>query len=184
MSAKYRTVTAEVVEVRSEGLKVVVAGNFWFALAQGVTAKDACDQITDRGKQLAFLVKTDQDIESVEFRNGQNWIAYPRSDEVARACAAGIGDGFGLGEPPGDRWIGFELSRGTEIIAETRGSDVMGYPFRFTLNNFRTRFQAVPVLHACRDLPIARLHVVSVVILRADKSRIGCSVDSTIEQRS
>ncbi|HUG36953.1 MAG TPA: hypothetical protein VML54_08395, partial [Candidatus Limnocylindrales bacterium] len=60
----------------------------------------------------------------------------------------------------------------------------MGYGFRFTLENFRTRFQMIPVLHACLDLPIARYHVVSAVVVRTANPRITCAVDSTAQERS
>jgi hypothetical protein len=192
MTVKYQDVVTEITEVAVEGLTLRVEGMFWFTLAPEATAESACEQITLRGKQLAVLIKADQRLEDIAFRNGKDWIAYTPSDTVARECVAGLESGppeyagsrFGLGEPAGDRWVGFELAPGMTIIPESSGAGRMGYGFRFTLENFRTRFQVIPVLHACRDLPIARYHVVSAVVVRTNNPRISCSVDSTAEERS
>lgn len=182
--AKYQDVTAEVIGLSLQGLTLTVEGNFWFTLAEGVTAQDACEQITNRGKQVALLIGASQRIDTIAFRNGEDWIAYGPSDRVARECVAGVNDRFGLGEHAGQRWVGFELAAGLAIRPETPGPRRMGYGFRFTLENFRTRFQAIPILHACLDLPIAQYHVVSVVVVRTTNARVTCSIDSTRQERS
>lgn len=183
MSAKYQNVITEVLEVFCDGLSARVQGRFSFDLVKGVTAQAACQEIERRGKQVAALIRADQRLESMEFRNGDAWAEYAPSDRVARECAAGVQGGYGLGEASGDRWVGFELAAGVAITPEFVTGDRMGYGFRFVLHNFRTRFQVIPMLHACRDLPIAQLHVVSLVVLRSDRVRIAASVDSTAEQR-
>ena len=183
MTAKYRNVAAEVLKLSVDGTALTVEGVFWFTLAAGTTAREACDQITNRGKQLAVLIGASQRIDTFDFRNGQTWVPYAPSERVARECAAGVNDRFGLGELAGQRWVGFELGRGVTITPETQGGDRMGYGFRFTLENYRTRFQVIPILHACLDLPIAQYHVVSVVVARITNQRISCSIDSTQEER-
>ncbi len=183
MTAKYRDVAAEVIALSLDGTALTVEGIFWFTLADGTTAREACDQITNRGKQLAVLIGTGQRIDSFSFRNGQAWVPYAPSDRVARECASGVNDRFGLGELAGQRWVGFELGTGVAITPETQGENRMGYGFRFTLENYRTRFQAIPILHACLDLPIAQYHVVSVVVARMTNQRITCSIDSTQQER-
>jgi hypothetical protein len=184
MSAKYQQVTAEITELTVQNATAHVEGRFWFTLAPGVTARDACEQITQRGKQLALLIKDGQHVEHIAFRNGQAWVPYTRSHRVTRACVAGVNDRFGLGEHAGDQWVGFELAAGLTITPETPDERRMGYGFRFTLDNFRTRFQVIPVLHACLDLAIAQYHVVSAVVLRTTNPRVACSIDSTAQERS
>jgi len=183
MTAKYRDVAAEVISLSMDGVALTVEGNFWFTLADGTTAQSACEQITTRGKQLAVLIGAGQRIDSIAFRNGQTWVPYAPSERVARECVAGVNDRFGLGELAGQRWLGFELGTGVAITPVTRGANQMGYGFRFTLENYRTRFQVIPILHACLDLPIAQYHVVSVVVVRTTNMRVTCSIDSTQQER-
>jgi hypothetical protein len=184
MTAKYRDVVAEITGLTVQNHSAHVEGRFWFTLAPGVTARSACEEITRRGKQLALLIKSGQHVEQIAFRNGETWVPYRPSHRVTRACVAGVNDRFGLGEHVGDQWIGFELPPGLTITPETPGDDRMGYAFRFTLENFRTRFQVIPILHACLDLAIAQYHVVSAAVLRTTNPRVACSIDSTAQERS
>lgn len=185
MSAKYSNVTAEIADVKVEGLDAIVEGSLWFVLAPGVTPQDVCEEIRKRGKQMGILIKSTQHIRSAHFRSGDRWVEYQPNDTVARACA------IGFGEASGDQWVGFSLNPGVEITPEVPEAGRMGYGLRFTLHNFRTRLQVIPIVHACLDLPIARLHVISVHVVRAlsddptqARSIVAATVDSTREQRS
>lgn len=175
--AKYSDCTAAIISIELDGLDLKVTSFLSFRLVSGATTDEVCGMITERGKQMGMLIGAHQQIEGIEFKNGPDWVPYASNPKVARDCSVGFGETLGL------QWVGFSLARGRTITPDELGPDRMGYGFRFTLRNFRTRFQVIPILHACLDLDIAEYNVVSVHVIRIARPRIVTSVDSTIDYR-
>jgi hypothetical protein len=160
-----------------DGLDLQVDSRLSFRLVSGATTDEVRGMITARGKQMGMLIGMHQQIEGIEFKNGPDWVPYDSNPRVTRDCAVGFGETLGF------QWVGFSLAPGQTITPDELGPDRMGYGFRFTLRNFRTRFQVIPIVHACLDLDIAEYNVVSVHVIRIDRPRIVTSVDSTIDYR-
>ena len=174
--AKYAECIMEVRTIVVEGLTISVESDARFRLARGSTPKEVISLIEERGKKVGVLIKAHQRLVSMEFRNGDVWVPYERNDEVARECA------LGFGEARGDQWAGFSLApKAVTIVPERQEPELIGYGIRFRLENFRTRLQVVPLVHACLDLDIARYHVIAAAVLRPDDPRVRVSVSSTLE---
>jgi len=175
--AKYVDCSAAITSIEVRGLDLHVDSRLSFRLVPGATINEVCGMITSRGKQMGIQIGVHQQIEGIEFKNGPDWIPYLSNPQVSRNCAVGFGETLGL------QWVGFSLAAGRTITPDELGPDRMGYGFRFTLRNFRTRFQLIPIVHACLDLDIVEFNVVSVHVIRVGKPRIVTSVDSTVDYR-
>jgi hypothetical protein len=175
--AKYSDCTAAINSIVLDGLDLHVDSQLSFRLVSGATTNEVCGMIAARGKQMGILIGVHQRIEGIEFKNGSDWVPYVSNPHVSRNCAVGFGETVGL------QWVGFSLAPGRTITPDELGPDRMGYGLRFTLRNFRTRFQVIPIVHACLDLNIVEFNVVSVHVIRIGKPRIVTSVDSTIDYR-
>jgi hypothetical protein len=160
MAGKYSRVTAEIASLEMRGLDAIVSSRLMFDLNPGVTAASATAMIHDRGKKMGILIKSDQRLDQFRTWGGSDWVAYEPDPAAARECA------LGLGERPGEAWVGLRLAPGTTLTPEYEEGNRMGYRLGFILRNFRNNFQVVPILHACADEDVAQFHTPSIYVLR------------------
>jgi hypothetical protein len=160
MAGKYSRVTAEIASLEIQGLDAFMSSRLMFDLNAGVTTESATSMIRDRGKKMGILIRSDQRLDQFRTWGGAGWVTYEPDPVAARECA------LGLGERPGEVWVGLRLAPGTTLMPEFAERNRIGYRLEFILRNFRNNFQIVPVLHACADENIAEFHTLSMYVLR------------------
>lgn len=160
MAGKYWRVTAEIAHLEMQGLDAIVRSRLMFDLNPDVTSDSATEMIRDRGKKMGILIRSDQRLDEFRTWAGSGWVTYEPDPVAARECA------LGLGERPGDAWVGLRLAPGTTLRPEYAEPNRIGYRVEFILRNFRNNFQVVPILHACADENVAEFHTPSIYVLR------------------
>jgi hypothetical protein len=100
MTAKYSRVTAEIGSLEIQALDAIVSSRLMFDLNPGVTTESATAMIRDRGKKMGILIRSDQRLDQFRTWGGAGWVTYEPDPVAARECA------LGLGERPGELWVG------------------------------------------------------------------------------
>jgi len=170
MAGKYSRVTAEITDLEVEGLDAIVRSRLMFDLNPDVTSESAMALIRERGKKMGILIRSDQHLDAFRTWAGSDWVTYEPDPVAARECA------LGLGERPGETWVGLRLEPGRTLTPEYKERDRIGYRLEFILRNFRNNFQVVPILHACADENIAEFHTMSIYVLRSPHSHMAIGI--------